>query len=328
MNEKVKKMMVFKDCLVAQDTFPAMGTLMAHKIYGLYAGDCLDAIQYEIEHLEAIFSRFFATSEISRINQSAGIKPVEVSNDTFALIKNAIDLSTRCNGLYDITISPLVQLWGIGKAVNRIPDKSSILRVLALVDDRDILLNEDLQTIFLRKTGQAIDLGGIAKGYAAEKVFQLYQVYGIQSAYANLGGNVIAIGSKLDGSPWRVGIQHPRNEESLIGSISIKNQAVVTSGDYQRYMIAADGRRYHHILDPRTGYPAASGLISVSIVSGDAILADVLSTAILIAGLERGLEILTEFPDTEAVLVNQDLDVFVTHGLKNFIQTDQHLDFI
>jgi thiamine biosynthesis lipoprotein len=320
--------MICKEGLVTQGTFPAMGTLMAHKIYGLYAGDCLEAIQFEIEHLEAIFSRFIATSEISRINQSAGIKPVEVSNDTFALIKNAIDLSTRCNGLYDITISPLVQLWGIGKAVNRIPDKPSIQKVLGLVDYRDLHLNAEQQTVFLSKPGQAIDLGGIAKGYASEKIIQLYRIYGIQSAYANLGGNVIAYGTKLDGSPWRVGIQHPRNEESLIGSISIKNQAVVTSGDYQRYMIAADGRCYHHILDPRTGYPAASGLISVSIVSGDAILADVLSTAILIAGLERGLDILTEFPDTEAVLVNQDLDVFVTNGLINFIQTDQRLDFI
>lgn len=320
--------MVLKDGLVAQDTFPAMGTLMAHKIFGLYAGDCLDAIQFEIEHLEAIFSRFIPTSEISRINQFAGKNPVEVSTDTFAVIKNAIDFSTQIKGLYNISISPLIQLWGIGKAANRIPNTESIRQVLTLIDDRDIRLNPDQKTVFLRNPRQAIDLGGIAKGYAAEKIFQLYQVYGIQSAYANLGGNVIAIGSKLDGSAWRVGIQHPRKEESLLGSISIKNQAVVTSGDYQRYMIAADGRRYHHILDPRTGYPASSGLISVTIVSGDAILADVLSTAILIAGLERGLEILIEFPGTEAVLVNQDLDVFVTHGLEIFFQTDQCLNFI
>ncbi|MHB8126618.1 MAG: FAD:protein FMN transferase [Desulfitobacteriaceae bacterium] len=172
----------------------------------------------------------------------------------------------------------------------------------------------------LQRTDQSIDLGGIEKGFAGDKFLVVFRKYGVSSAFTNIGGNVIALGTKLDGSPWRVGIQHPRQENSLIGLVAVADKAVVTSGDYQRYFMGSNGQRYHHILDPSTGYPAESGLVSVTIVADSSMDADALSTAIVVAGMEKGLKFLRRFPGTEAILVDIDLEVHVTAGLKNCFQ--------
>jgi thiamine biosynthesis lipoprotein len=312
-----------KNRLVAQTTHCAMGTVMTHKAFGLNAEDSLEAVRREFARIEGLLSRFLPDSEISRVNGSAGIKSEKVSLETYDVLSKAVEFSRCFPGCFDVTIQPLVTLWHTAKESLAQPDESSIKQVLPLVNYRDLILDPWEITAGLRNVGQSVDLGGIGKGFAGDKILEVFKKYGISSACSNLGGNVVTLGAKPDGSPWHVGIQHPRQENSLIGSVSVVNQTVVTSGDYQRTFTDSQGKRHHHILDPTTGYPAESGLISVSIVSDKSLAADPLSTIVFVAGMEKGLEFLKSFPQTEAILVDADLQVHVTQGLRYRFQADK-----
>ncbi|MBN2392641.1 MAG: FAD:protein FMN transferase [Anaerolineae bacterium] len=311
---------------VAQVTHHAMGTAMTHKAFGIQAEESLAAAYSEIVRIEALLSRFAPDSEISRVNQSAGIKSESVSRETYDVLFEAVEFSRLFPGCFDVTTTPLVALWNEARASSAQPDVASIEQVLPLVNYRDVLLDSDNMTAGLRTSGQSIDLGGIGKGFAGDRIREVVKQFGVASAYSNLGGNVVTLGSKPDGSPWYVGIQHPRQEMGLIGAVAVVDQTVVTSGDYQRYFTDDQGRRCHHILDPRTGYPAESGLISVTIVAESALAADALSTIVFVAGMEKGLECLRRFPQTEAILVDTELQVYVTQGLKNRFQADQGIE--
>ena len=162
-------------------------------------------------------------------------------------------------------------------------------------------------------------MGGIGKGFASDRFMEIFQEYGVVSAFSNIGGNVSTLGSKPDGSPWRVGIRHPRLN-GLIGAVEVTGKAVVTSGDYERYFFGKDGRRFHHILNPITGYPAESGLLSATVVAKSAVTADALSTAVFIAGIGKGLALLEKYPMADAVLVDEKLRVYVTQGLRRNFQ--------
>ena len=306
--------------VAAQVTRLAMGTVMTHKAYGPYADEGLTAVCAEVERLEELLSRFLPGSDVSRINRSAGIQGESVSADTVEVLSQAAEFSAKCEGCFAATIGPLVALWYHGKEAATAPDEDSVRRVLSLVNDGDLLLNLRQRTAGLRKVGQSIDLGGIGKGFTGDRILQVYREYGIASAYSNLGGNVVTVGTKPDGSPWHIGIQHPRSEQDILGAVAVTGQTVVTSGDYQRYFTDHQGKRHHHILDPRTGYPAESGLISVSIVADNSMAADALSTAVFVAGMEKGLEFLEGFPGTEAILVSDDLQVYITPGLSDRFQ--------
>ena len=303
------------DRLVAQTTHRAMGTVMTHKAFGLRARDSLAALCREVARIEGLLSRFLPGSDISRVNRSAGTRSEKVSPETYDVLSKAVEFSQHFQGCFDVTIQPLVALWSVGKESGAQPDKASIQQVLPLVNYRDVILDPRARTAGLRNAGQSVDLGGIGKGFAGDKVLEVLKRFGVSSAYSNLGGNVVTLGAKPDGSPWHVGIQHPRQEGGLVGAVAVVNESVVTSGDYQRYFTDSQGRRHHHILDPTTGYPAESGLISVSIVAERSLAADALSTILFIAGMERGLEFLRSFPQTEAILVDSDLRVYVTQGL-------------
>jgi thiamine biosynthesis lipoprotein len=305
-----------------------MGTVMAHKAYGLYTEECLTAVRREIARLEGLLSRFLPGSDVSRINESAGISGETVSRETYVVLTKASEFSRSCPGCFDVTIEPLVRLWQRSRADAAQPEAGDIQHALSLVDYRDLVLDPGDRCPFqrsagLRYEGQAIDLGGIGKGYAGDRILEVYQEYEITSAYSNLGGNVVTVGGKPDGSPWQIGIQHPRDEKRILGAVSAANQTVVTSGDYQRYYTDRQGLRRHHILDPKTGCPAEAGLISVTIVAEKSITADALSTIIFVAGIEKGLEYLQHFQHTDAILVDADLRVFVTPGLRGRFQADQ-----
>lgn len=317
--------MLLKNAAV-QTTHHAMGTVMAHKAFGLHAEDCLEAICREIARLEGLLSRFIPGSDISRVNASAGISREKVSFETFEVLAKAVEFSRSCPGCLDVTIEPLVSLWHSAREKLAQPDETRIRQVLALVDYQDLILNPWELTAGLRYPGQAIDLGGIGKGFAGDRILKIYQQYEIDSAYSNLGGNVVTLGSKPDGSPWYVGIQHPRRENKVIGAVAVVNQTVVTSGDYQRYYMDSQGNRQHHILDPQTGYPADSGLISVSIVAGNSLAADALSTIVFVAGMEKGLQFLKRFPHTDAILMDAGLQVTITPGLRYRFQADQGIE--
>jgi thiamine biosynthesis lipoprotein len=297
-----------------------MSTVMTHRAYGRYAEKALKAVRDEAVRLEELLSRFIPGSEISRVNRSAGIKCEKVSDDTYEVLLHAVEFSSCCQGIFDVTIGPLVTLWSSGKHTSEPPEDSSIRQVLPLVDYTGLMLDPGKRTAGLRRVGQSIDLGGIGKGFAGDRFLEIFKKYGISSAFTNIGGNVAAIGAKPDGSPWRVGIQHPRQENSLIGLVSVADRAVVTSGDYQRYFMGRDGKRYHHILDTSTGYPAESGLVSVTVVAGSSTAADALSTILFVAGMKKGLELLGRFPGAEAVFIDAALGVHVTAGLKQSFQ--------
>ncbi|MBI9050761.1 MAG: FAD:protein FMN transferase [Anaerolineaceae bacterium] len=307
--------MQFSEQFAVQSTHLAMGTVMTHKAFGTDAEESLTAAQMEIERLEALFSRFRPGSDISRINQAAGIGRVQISEETMQVLQTAQAFTQQYADCFDITITPLVDLWRKAAGSKQVPQQASIKAALALVNAHDLLLNPGSATAELRRTQQCLDLGGIAKGYAANHIREIFTALAVQSACANLGGNVIALGCKPDGSSWKVGIQHPRREQALLGMVSVDNQCVVTSGDYQRYFIGKDGKRYHHILNPNTGYPTESNLLSVSIITRDAMTADALSTMVFIAGLEKGLKILANHPECEAILVDQNCQIILTKGL-------------
>jgi thiamine biosynthesis lipoprotein len=317
--------MLLENPLVAQKTHCAMGTVMTHKAFGRYAEESLADVCMEIERIEEQLSRFAPNSDISRINYSAGVKSEKVSPETGEVLSKAVEFSRHFQGCFDVTLEPLVALWNSGKDSFTPPDESSIRQALTLVNYRDIILDPWKMTAGLKNVGQSIDLGGIGKGYAGDRVLEIFREFGVTSAYSNLGGNVVSLGTKPDGSPWRIGIQHPRQEERLIGVVSVAGQSVVTSGDYQRYAVGHNGKRYHHILNPLTGYPAESGLVSVTIIAEKSMAADALSTAVFVAGMDKGLELLKNYPQVEAVLVDSKIEVFITRGLKDRFQTDENI---
>jgi thiamine biosynthesis lipoprotein len=297
-----------------------MSTLMTHRAYGEHAEEALRAVRGEAERLESLMSRFIAESDIGRLNGSAGVRKEALSEETCAVLARAAALSGRSGGLFDVTIGPLVDLWRGGRDAGEPPSEECIRRALALVGYDGIELYPQESAAMLMRPGMSVDLGGIGKGYAADRFLGVFQEYGVESAFTNIGGNVAALGGKPGGAPWRVGIQHPRREGALIGAVSVAGRSVVTSGDYQRFFTGRDGRRYHHILDPRTGRPAESGLVSATVVAGSSMDADALSTAVFAAGRERGSGLLKGFAGAEAVLIDRDLRVYVTEGLKDSFQ--------
>ena len=298
----------------------AMGTVMTHSVFGPNAAEALTAVRREIKRLEDLFSRFLPDSDISRINRAAGKNFELVSPETIDLLTTALSFFHRFPGCFDVTIAPLVSLWATGKASYSQPAAAGIEQALALVDGIDLVLDHYGQKAALKRPGQAIDLGGIAKGYSADKLLDIFKAFGTTSAFSNLGGNVVTMGAKPNGQPWRVGIQHPREENGLIGSVAVVDQTVVTSGDYRRFFTDRQGNKHHHILDPTTGYPARSDLISVTIVTRSSLVADAMATIVFIAGIEKGMAILKHFPEIEAVLVDSDMNIHISSDLKHRFQ--------
>jgi FAD:protein FMN transferase len=310
---------------VARRTHEAMGTVMAHRAYGPGAEVALEEVCREIVRLEALLSRFLPGSAVSRVNASAGQRTEAVSAATYAVLEEAVALGSAMPGYFDVTIAPLVALWAQGRAASMPPDRARIRAALRLVGGQGLEMDPRTMRVGLNRVGQAIDLGGIAKGWAGDRVREVMLRHGVRSAYSNLGGNVVTVGTRPDGSSWQIGIQHPRQAEGLLGAVGVVDRAVVTSGDYQRTFVDATGRWHHHILDPSTGYPAASGLISVTVVAERAVVADALSTALFVAGAARARHLLRRCPGAEAILVTSNLRVFVTQGLGLHERGAQHL---
>lgn len=301
--------------------FRGMGTEMLNRAYGEKAKMALEAVEREALRLERLLSRFIDDSDITRINASAGKRSERVSTETLRIIKRAIGFSEISHGAFDITVGPIIDLWDYKNAVSA-PEEDKIARALALVNYKEISLNEKEISVKLSGKGQSIDLGGIAKGYASDSFMEIFKEHGVSSAFSNIGGNVSTLGSKPDGSPWRVGIRHPRKDE-LMGAIETAGDAVVTSGDYERFFIDKDGNRYHHIMSPLTGFPARSGFISVTVIAKSALDADALSTALFVAGIEKAEAILKVCPWCEAVLADEGMNVYITNGLKGRFEASE-----
>jgi thiamine biosynthesis lipoprotein len=294
----------------AADVREGMGTGIGLEAFGPNAREALEAAGREAKRLEGLFSRFLAGSDVWRLNHAAGGARVSVSPETFSVLRRAREFSRATGGCFDVTVAPLSSLWDYRRAA--VPEEDEVERARRLTDWRALELRSLRRSARLRP-GQAVDLGGIAKGFAGDALMGVFRRHGVRSALVNFGGGVSALGARPDGAPWRVGVRHPR-EGGLAGALWVTECAVVTSGDYERCFFAG-GRRYHHLIDPRTGYPADSGLISVTVVADSGITADALSTAAFIAGPDEGLRLIGRVKGAGAVLIDGRMRAFVTRNL-------------
>lgn len=295
-----------------QTTFRALGTVNTITVNGGDDSAALQQAQQRVLQLDDRLSVFKENSEISRINQAAGRAFVEVHSDTLELIRSSLLCSKRSEGAFDLSARPMVALWGTCKKENRIPSPQEIAAVKPLVHFKDIIVDETSSRVMLRNRNQALDLGGIAKGYAADEVRRILLEHGIEDALINLGGTVIAMGA-----PRMIGIQHPQKATGVpMGKLLVSDRALVTSGSYEQYFVC-NGVRYHHILDPRTGFPAQSGLLGVTLIGESAMELDALSTAVFVLGIDRSLPLLEQHK-IEAVFITQALDVLTTPALKGY----------
>jgi len=312
--------------MLAETEHKGMNTVMTHRVFGPHGEEALDTALAECARLEGLLSRYIPHSEIGLLNRAAGTAGVDVSPETYEILARARDFSRRFRGLFNITIGPVVDLWREARAAGEPAAEGRIRKALSLVNHDDLILDPARRTARLGKEGQSVDLGGIGKGYAGDRILEIFRRYGVTSAFTNLGGNVAALGEKPDGSPWQVGIRHPRRQDRLIGAVAVRDRSVVTSGDDQRFFVDGGGQRWHHILDPATGYPADAGLVSVTVVAKSGMDADALSTILFIAGLTRGTEMLRQYPGAEAVFVDADTRVYTTPGLKDQFQAAGGID--
>lgn len=301
-------------------SFFAMDTYMNFKAYGENAKIAVNEASALVEDLENKLSVTNPESEISKINSSAN-NAIKISEDTLALISTALDVNKKSGGAFDITIYPIVKLWGFTTGKYEVPNKEEILKNLEYVDSSNITLNEKEGTVTVPQNIE-IDLGGIAKGYAGKKAAEKIRSMGIESALLNLGGNIQTIGSKPDGSAWGVSICNPEDSSKQLCRIEVVDKAVVTSGGYQRYF-EENGKSYHHIIDPKSGYPAENGLLSVTIVDEDGMLCDALSTTLFVLGKDKALEYCEKY-GIEAILMTDDKKIYVTDGLKESFSMIDH----
>ncbi len=254
-------------------------------------------------------------SDISKINENAGIRHVKVSDDTFFVIEKALQYSKLSDGQFDISIRPVITAWGIGSENEGIPNKDELAKLLGYVDYKNIEIDKDKKTVYLKDKNSAIDLGGIAKGYAADKVVSHLKENGMTTAILDFGGNIFMMGQKDAVTAWTVGIKDPFGHTGKpFCIVKVSDKTVVTSGIYERYF-EKDGKIYHHILSKETGAPVDNGLASVSVIADASIDADALSTMLFTLGVEKGMEKINSIANTEAIFVNMDAEVFISDGL-------------
>lgn len=257
------------------------------------------------------------TSEIIALNNAAGISEVKLSPDTFEVLERGKYYSELTHGRFDITIGSIVKLWNIGTDYAKVPEPDILEQKRELIDYKKLHLDRSKLTAKLDDKDMKVDLGAIAKGYAADEAAKLLKENGVQHAVINLGGNVITVGGNLQNKPWKIGLQDPFNARGeYLGIIAVQDETVVTSGTYERYF-EQDGKMYHHILDPKTGYPVENDIASVSIITKNSIDGDGSSTSVLLLGLDEGMKFIENQAGFEAIFVTYDKKLYITSGLKD-----------
>ena len=297
----------------------AMDTVMELSAYG--ADDALmEAAEQEILGLESRLSVTDAGSEIYALDHN-GL--AELSPDTTELMQTALEMCERTDGALDVSIYPVLRAWGFTTGSYQVPTQEEIENLLTQVDYRKVTLENGTASI---AQGMEVDLGSVAKGYTGDQVSQLLREGGVTSALLNLGGNVQLVGGKPDGSDWRVAVQDPESD-GYLDILSLRDKAAITSGGYERYFVGDDGEVYWHIIDPATGEPARSGLISVTVIGDRGVVCDALSTALFVMGLDKAAEYWRRYGYFEAVFVAEDGSVAITSGLQDcFTLADVYTD--
>lgn len=273
-----------------------------------------------LDTIEIQMNRSNDKSELSDVNRNAGIKPVKVSDETFKVVSKAVDYSERSNGGFNLAIGPLVSLWNIGHEGAHVPKANQITEAMKVIDYKNVILNPDKKEIYLSEKGMSIDLGAIAKGYAADKIVEYLQDKGFKSAIVDLGGNVFAMGKKPGDQLWTIGIQDPNESRgNPIGNIHVENQTIVTSGIYERFFVE-NGKHYHHLLDSKTGFPIDNNLSSLTILTDKSIDADGLSTSVYALGIEKGLKFIENLEHTEALFITKDKKLYASSGFLKLLE--------
>lgn len=296
----------------------AMNTYITMTAYGEAAQEALDGAKSRIGELEARLSVTDARSELYAVNHSGG-KTVAVSEDTAAVTAFALDMAKRTGGALDPTIYPVLRAWGFTTDIHRIPEPSEIDELLRLAGYEQVTAAGREITL---PDGMQLDLGAVAKGYAGDEVCAYLRKQGVSSAIISLGGNVQTIGTKPDGSLWRVGLQAP-DQNAHIGVLETADCAVITSGSYQNYFTGPDGKRYHHIMDPATGYPANRGLLSATVVGKEGKLCDALSTALFVMGSEQAASYWRANDGFDMILLTDTNELYLTEGLEKTFQLNE-----
>jgi FAD:protein FMN transferase len=280
----------------------------------------VDAGMSELRRLDAMMSLYKDASEITRVNLDAGKNPVHVSPEMIEVVEHAAEISRLSDGVFDVTIGPLVVLWQMRLKEGKIPSDDEIARVRPLVNYRNIVVDKKASTIFLKKTGMIMDFGGM-KGYTADRVADLFRKRGIENAVIAVAGDIWVLGHREDGSPWRIGVQHPREHDKTLTVLELSDKYVSTSGDYERFVIR-EKKRYHHIIDPRTGKPS-TGVISATLIGNKGAFIDPLTKIPFILGPEEGMKTVRKF-GAEAIIVDEQGKVFMTDGIKNLMDEPKH----
>jgi thiamine biosynthesis lipoprotein len=276
----------------------------------------IDAAFLEIGRVEGVFSVYKSDSEISRVNKLKRGEKMVLSDEAFSLLEKSIDMSDKTDGAFDITVRPLVELWGFGKGDMKVPSQADIETAIKKVGYKKIYLDPGDRSVSFLGDGMSLDLGANAKGYATDRAIGILKKAGIKNAIVNSGGDMYCLGKRSRKDPWKIGIRHPRKTDDLFLEMRLEDMAAVTSGDYEKYF-EAGGRRYSHIIDPRAGYPEDSKVMSATVIAKDSTTADALATAMCVMG-EKGLKIIESIDGADAILIIEDRGKMRTEMTKGF----------
>ncbi|MCF2443460.1 FAD:protein FMN transferase [Dyadobacter sp. CY345] len=284
----------------------------------LSAEDNIDTVIAEISRIENLISDWKETSQVSEVNRNAGIKPVKIDKEVFELTKRAIRFSEITNGAFDISFGSMEKVWKFDGSMKEIPSAETVQRSVAKVGYKNIILDSTNSTIFLKLEGMKIGFGSIGKGYAADRGRNIMMARGIKAGIVNASGDMSTWGKQPNGKDWIVGITNPFDTEKLLGKIALKQAAVATSGNYEKF-VEIEGKRFSHIINPLTGYPA-TGVASVTVVGPEAEMANGFSTSLVVLGVQKGMEVIRQYSDYQCIFVSDNGEITTSSQLnkKNY----------
>lgn len=297
----------------------AMDTYITMTAYGRDAETALSKAEDKLTELEQLWSVTAPESDIYAVNHSNG-QSVQISKETAELLSFALQMAEETGGALEPTIYPVLSAWGFTTEENRVPSDMEIAELLENVGYERVRLEGS--TVQL-DSGTMLDLGSVGKGYSGDLAAQVLKDNGITSALLDLGGNIQAVGTKADGSPWRLGLRDPSSGGTL-GILEISDMAVVTSGNYERYFIGEDGKQYGHIIDSATGYPAESGLASVTVIAEEGHLCDALSTSLFVMGFDQAAEYWRQHQNFDMILITEEGEIYLTKGIMDVFTVDSY----
>ncbi len=296
-------------CVAAQEVFQRTAKLMGSRFDITVSAEnetqglsYIDLAIVEITRIEKLISSWDPNSQTSLVNKNAGITPVAVDNELFLLIERALKVSQLTDGAFDISYASMDRIWKFDGSMTKMPEETAIRKSVQRVGYQNIVLNKEKRTVFLKNKGMKIGFGALGKGYAADRAKALLQQKGVQSGIINAAGDLNTWGKQPNGEDWMVAIVNPLNKKKVFSWLPVNNRAVVTSGNYEKY-ITLEGKLYSHIIDPRTGYPS-SGILSVTVFTETAELADALATSIFVMGKETGLHFINQLKGVECIIID------------------------